>query len=92
MCQSVELKIYNMLYVVHKLYLLLPVLSRHFGLVGVRLVLFPYHPVALSYSGIGTEVFPFTPSDYEMASKKVARVFYPPLARKRFKKVKCYHF
>ena len=37
---SVELKLCCMLYAVHKLYLLLPVLSRHFGLVGARLVLF----------------------------------------------------
>jgi len=37
---SVELKIYCMLYAVHNLYLLLPVLSRHIGyLVGARLVL-----------------------------------------------------
>jgi len=39
---KLELKIYYMLYFVHKLYLLLPVLSRRFGhLVGARLVLFP---------------------------------------------------
>ena len=38
---SVELKLYCMLYAVHNLYLLLPVLSRHIGyLVGARLVLF----------------------------------------------------
>ena len=39
---SVELKICCMLYAVHKLYLLLPVLSHHIGyqLVDARLVLF----------------------------------------------------
>ena len=38
---SVELKLYCMFYAVHKLYLLLPVSSRHIGyLVGARLVLF----------------------------------------------------
>ena len=39
---SVELKLYCMLSAVHKLYLLLPVLSHHIGyLVDARLVLFP---------------------------------------------------
>ena len=39
---NVELKLYCMLYAVHMLYLLLPVLSLHIGyLVGARLVLSP---------------------------------------------------
>jgi len=58
-----------MLYAVHKLYLLLPVLSHHMGhLVGARLVLFS-SVVALSYSGKVTKAFPLAPSGYEMTTK-----------------------
>jgi len=69
---SVELKVYYMLYIVHKLYLLLPVLGRHLAF-KLELVLFCFHHlVALPYSGKVTETFPFTPSGYEMASKIMA--------------------
>jgi len=58
-----------MLNAFHKLYLLLPVLSRHIRhLLGDRLVLFSSSgsPVI---SGKVTEAFPFTPSGYKMAAK-----------------------
>jgi len=59
----VELKICYMFYAVHKLCLLLQILSRHIGhLVSARLV----HLIALSYSGMGTNAIPLTPSGYEM--------------------------
>jgi len=75
-----------MLYIAHKLYVLIPVLSRHFGhLVDARLVLFP-STLALSYSGKVTEAFPFTPSGYEMALKIVAwGVFFTPISTKKVK-------
>jgi len=61
-----------MLNIVHKLYLLLPVLSRHFGhLVGVRPVLFSSSCTPIIFRK-RHEAFPFTPSGYEMASKLVA--------------------
>jgi len=57
---SVELKIYYMLHIVHKLYLLLSVLSFHFGhLVCARLVLFP-SAFSLSYSGKNLVAIPNT--------------------------------
>jgi len=80
-----------MLYIVHKFYLLLSVVSRYFGhLVGARLVLF-HHLVALSYSRIVTAAFPFTPSGNEMATKILAWGIYPsPLALQRLNKYKNY--
>jgi len=58
-----------MLYIVYKLYLLLPGLSRRFDhLVGARLVLFPSSCSPI-ISGKLTEAFPFIPSGYEIASK-----------------------
>jgi len=57
---SVELKIYYMLYIIHKLYLLLPYLSRHFGhLVGARFVLFPSScsPIIFSKSRRSVSVY-----------------------------------
>jgi len=81
---SVELKIYYMLYIVHKLYLLLPVLSRQ-----LVLYLFCFHHLtAISSSGKVTEAFQFTLSGYEMASKIVAwGVFLPVISTT---KVKCF--
>jgi len=68
----VELKILYMLYIVHKLYLLLPVLAAIL-VIWLVLDLLCFHH--LSYSGKVTEAFPFTPSGYEMASKIVAGVY-----------------
>jgi len=79
---SVELRIYYMHYIVRKLYLLLPVLSRHFGhLVGARLVLFS-SSCSLPYSGKVNEAFPFTPSGYAMGLENVVwGIFTPPLQK-----------
>jgi len=55
------------LYIVHKIYILLLVFSRHFGhLVDAGLVLLDcfHHLVALSYSGKFTEAFSLTPSTW----------------------------
>jgi len=58
---SVDLKIFYILYAVHKLSLLLPVLNRHiFHLVGDRLLYF-HHLVALSYLGKATKAFSHSP-------------------------------
>jgi len=78
--RSVELKIYYMLCIIHKLYLLLQVLSRHFGhLVGARLVLFssPCSPIIFRKSHSSVSVY--SQWLYEIASKIVAwGYFYPP--------------
>jgi len=68
----VELKIYYTLYNVHNLYLLLPVLSHHFGhLIGSRLVLFPSSCNPIIFRKV-TKAFPCALSGYEMSSKIVA--------------------
>jgi len=78
---SVELKVYFILYAVHKLYLLLPVLSRHIDhLVGSRLVL-SLSSCSHVISGQFTKAFPLTPSGYKMTAKTVAwRVLLHPPA------------
>jgi len=69
---SVELKINYMLYIVHKLYLLLPVLTTILAIWLVLDLFCFHHLIALLYSGKVTEAFPFTPSGYKMTSKIVA--------------------
>jgi len=58
---SVELKIYYMLYIVHKFYLLLPVWVAILTIWLVLDLFCFHHLVALSYSGKVTEAFSFTP-------------------------------
>ena len=68
---SEELKLYCMLYAVHKLCLIHPVLSRHNGyLVGLGLFCFR-HLVVLSYLEKVTEAFPLIPSASKMADLNV---------------------
>ena len=68
---SVELKVYCMLYAVHKLYVLLPVLSCRFGyLVGVRLVLFSPFCSPIIFGKV-TKAFPLIPCGSKMADQNV---------------------
>jgi len=60
-----------MLYAVHKLYLLRPVLIALLAIWRVLDLLCCHHLVALSYSRKVTKAFSLTPSGYEMAAKTV---------------------
>ena len=64
---SVELKIYCMLYPVHKLYLLLPVLATILDIWWLLDLLCFHHLVALSNIGKVTKAFLLTPSGSKMA-------------------------